>query len=57
MMTAQATEVARLKQKLDVVDNDLTLINRRLGEAQGIFFGAVSICKYDNMSMTLRIVY
>jgi hypothetical protein len=39
MMTAQAIEVARLKQKLDVVDDDLTLINMRLDEAQGMFLG------------------
>jgi hypothetical protein len=57
MMTAQATEVARLKQKLEVAEDDLTLINKRLDEAQGMLFGAVSICKYDNMSMTLKIVY
>jgi hypothetical protein len=57
MTTAQATEVSRLKQKLEVAEDDLTLINRRLNEAQGMLFGAVSICKYDNMSMTLKIVY
>jgi hypothetical protein len=57
MTTAQATEVARLKQKLEVAEDDLTLINRRLDEAQGMLFEAVSICKYDNMSMTLKIVY
>ena len=39
MTTAQATEVARLKQKLDVADDDLTLINRRLDEEQGMFLG------------------
>ena len=39
MATAQATEVADLKQKLDVADDDITLINRRLDEAQGMFWG------------------
>jgi hypothetical protein len=57
MTTAQATEVARLKQKHEVAEEDLTLINRRLDEAQGMLLGAVSICKYDNTSMTLKIVY
>ena len=36
MMTAHATEVAGLKQKLDVADDDITLINRKLDEAQGM---------------------
>ena len=39
MMTAHATEVADLKQKLDVADDDITLINRWLDEAQGMFLG------------------
>ena len=39
MATAHATEVAGLKQKLDVADDDITLINRRLDEAQGMFWG------------------
>ena len=38
MATTQATEVADLKQKLDVAD-DITLINRRLDEALGMSFG------------------
>ena len=39
MATAHTTEVAGLKQKLDVADDDITLINRRLDEAQGMFWG------------------
>ena len=39
MATAQASEVAGLKQKLDVADDDITLINRRLDEAHGMFWG------------------
>ena len=38
MAAAHATEVAGLKQKLDVADDDITLINRRLNEAQGMFW-------------------
>ena len=38
MATAQATEVADLKQKLELADEDITLINRRLDEAQGMFW-------------------
>ena len=40
MATAQATEVADLKQKLELVDEDITFINRRLDEAQGMFWGS-----------------
>ena len=39
MATAQATEVAHLKQKVDVADDDVMLINRRLDEAQGMSLG------------------
>ena len=39
MATAQAIEVAHLKQKVDVADDDIMLINRRLDEAQGMFWG------------------
>ena len=39
MATAQATEVAHLKQKLDVVDDDIMHINRRLDEVQGMSLG------------------
>ena len=40
MATAPATEVAYLKQKLDVADDNITLINRRLDEAQVMFWGS-----------------
>ena len=39
VVTAQATEVAHLKQKVDVADDDITLIDRRLDEAQGMSLG------------------
>ena len=39
MATAQATEIAHLKQKVDVADDDITLINRRLDKAQGMSLG------------------
>ena len=37
---ARTAEVADLKRKLDVADDDITLINRRLDEAQGMFWGS-----------------
>ena len=43
MMSAHATEVAGLKQKLDVADDDIMLINKRLDEAQGMFWGGQSM--------------
>ena len=36
--TAHAAEVADLKQKLESTDEDITLINRRLDKAQGMFW-------------------
>ena len=44
MTTAHAIEVAGLKQKLDVADDDITFINRRLDEVEGMFWG--SQCMY-----------
>ena len=38
MATTQAAEVADLKHKLELADEDITLINRRLDEAQGMFW-------------------
>ena len=39
MGTAQAVEVAHLKQKVDVADDDIMLMNRRLDKAQGMSLG------------------
>ena len=39
MTTAHATEMAGLKQKLDLADDDITLINRWLDKAQGMSLG------------------
>ena len=39
MATTQTIEVAGLKQKLDVADDNITLINRWLDKAQGMFWG------------------
>ena len=36
--TSQSAEVADLKHKLELADEDITLINRRLDEAQGMFW-------------------
>ena len=36
--TAQAVEVGDLKQKLELADEDNAHINRRLDEAQGMFW-------------------
>ena len=36
MATAQSAEVADLKHRLELADEDITLINRRLDEAQGM---------------------
>ena len=42
--TARAVEFAELRWQLDVADDDITLMNKRLYEAQGMSFGrSVSI--------------
>ena len=46
MATAQATEVADLKQKLEVLDEDISLINRWLDEAQGMCWGSLFVHVY-----------
>ena len=46
MATAQAAEVADLKQKLELADEDITLINRRLDEAQGMCWGSLFMHVY-----------
>ena len=38
VVTAHTAEVADLKQKLESADEDITLIKRRLDEAQGMFW-------------------
>ena len=54
MATARATEVAELKRQLDVVDDDIMLMNKRLNEVQGMSSGlSISI----NRSMMLKIEY
>ena len=36
-MASQTDESAELKRQLDVVDADIALVHKRLGEAQGMF--------------------
>ena len=49
--TARAAEFAELKRQLHVADDDITLVNKRLDEAQGMSFGrSVTI----NRSMMLE---
>ena len=37
-MAARNTEVAELQQKLDIAEDDIALINRRLDDSQGMYF-------------------
>ena len=51
--TARAAEFAELKRQLDVADDDITLVNKWLDEAQGMSFGrSMSI----NRSMMLEFI-
>ena len=50
---ARAAQFAELKRQLDVADDDITLVNKRLDEVQGMSFGqSVSI----NRSMMLEFI-
>ena len=37
-MAVRNTEVAKLQQKLDIAEDDIALINKRLDDSQGIYF-------------------
>ena len=37
--SARTTEVVDLERKLDMAGDDIALINRRLDESQGMYFG------------------
>ena len=37
-MAARNTKVAELQRKLDIAEDDIALINRRLDDSQGIYF-------------------
>ena len=52
MATAQATEVADLKQKLELADEDIILITRHK-----VYVGAACLCMYTSMSTRLKIIY
>ena len=56
MATAQAIEIADLKQKADVADDYIKLINRRLDKAQGMFWGQLYYARVYNISMMRRFV-
>ena len=38
-VASRTGEFAELKRQLDVADDDITLVNKRLDEAQGMFLG------------------
>ena len=41
-MAGRTDEFAELKRQLDVVDADITLVNKRLDEAYGMYIWVVS---------------
>ena len=55
--TARTTEVVELQWNLDVADDDITLINRRLDEVQGMSQGPSLHARACYLIMALRIVY
>ena len=42
LVADQTAEFAALKRQLDVVEADITLVNKRLDEAQGMYIWVVS---------------
>ena len=52
--TARNLEVTELQRKLDIVEDDIALINRRLDDSQGIYFEhSLHQCAH-NVSLTLK---
>ena len=41
-MAGRTAEFAELRRQLDAADADIALVNRRLDEAQGMYFRAVN---------------
>ena len=41
-MASRTTELAGLSRQLDAADADIALVNKRLDEAQGMYFQVVS---------------
>ena len=51
---ARNSEVTELLRKLDIAEDDIALINRRLDDSQGIYVEhSLHQCAY-NVSMTLK---
>ena len=42
-MASRTGEFAELKQQLDAADADIVLVNKRLDEAQGMYYPVVNI--------------
>ena len=43
-MSDRTADFAKLKRRLDVADADITLVNKRLDKAQGMYVRLVSKC-------------
>ena len=41
-MAGRTADIAELRRQLDVADADIALVNKRLDEAQGMYFRLVS---------------
>ena len=41
-MAGRTAEFTKLRQQLDVADADIALVNKRLDEAQGMYFRVVN---------------
>ena len=54
---ARNTEVTELQRKLDIAEDDIALINRRLDNSQGVYFKHSLHQCACNLSLTLKRVF
>ena len=56
LATSQTADIAELQRKLDVAGDDITLINMRLDESQGMYSEQSLHVHFCDISMTLKVV-
>mgnify|MGYP005831221981 CR=1 FL=1 len=56
LATPQTADIAELQGNLDVVGDDITLINMRLDESQGMYSEQSLHIHFCDISMTLKVV-
>ena len=57
LATSQTTDIAKLQRKLDVAGDDITLINMRLDESQGMYSEQSFHIHFCSRSLMLKVIY